>query len=263
VRRAFDAPYTAPSWTPAAGPAPGTPVGASGRLAPPDAGAALPANRALPAAPRSPLAGPPRTGYPVVVHCESELLTPRTPRAGGLPGSPHKFGPGMAAGPLVPHSSSGGSESVAAQHSYMMQLASWLAPDPADSYAAMFTSVAVLGMAFVFAFMAADYATWQRTPAGIAAGAAPLALNGQQWGPGSLARWLRFWDMSSATTFNPAYLYAWGARCGRLSRGPAGRAAGGGRGHRRLHQRRRVGAPANSRRHCCGRLVCGLEASVD
>lgn len=72
-------------------------------------------------------------------------------------------------------------------------------------------------MSFVFAFMAADYALWMHTPAGQSAlsnsGApAPPPLGQQQWGPASLKQWLKFWQMSGVTTFNPAYLYAWGAR---------------------------------------------------
>ncbi|KAI8466169.1 MAG: hypothetical protein J3K34DRAFT_434709 [Monoraphidium minutum] len=96
----------------------------------------------------------------------------------------------------------------------MMQLASWLVPDAHHNYWALFTSLAVLGMAFAFAFMAGDYATWQRTPAAAAAlgGVPPAAADAARWGPGVLAQWLRFWRLGPQTTFNPVYLYAWGAR---------------------------------------------------
>jgi len=71
----------------------------------------------------------------------------------------------------------------------------------------------VLGMCFVFAFMAGDFDTWLRTPAGMAASTLPPPpAEQQQWGPARLAKWLRFWEMSPDTTFNPAYIFAWGGR---------------------------------------------------
>ncbi|KIY93520.1 rhomboid-like protease [Monoraphidium neglectum] len=162
-----------------------------------------------------------REPYPVVVHCETDLpsrtvssdpaahylllsrgQTNATNSGGGGGGAP-VLGGALAA-----------AEQQQQQQRHMLQMASWLVPDHRRTHWAIFTSLVVLGMSFVFAFMAGDYATWLRTPAAAAAlGGAPAPASEQeQWGPAGLVRWLRFWELRSATVYNPVYLFAWGAR---------------------------------------------------
>ena len=95
---------------------------------------------------------------------------------------------------------------------HMVQMANWLVPDPAKRHDALFSSLILLGLFVVFAFMAGDYSFWLRTPGGIASGAPPPPLEQTAWGPRALLKWATFWRMSAETTFAPPYLFNWGAR---------------------------------------------------
>ena len=140
---------------------------------------------------------------PVIPATAPPLPPPAPAAAAAAAGSGRSAGGG-----LLPH------------HRSLLQWAHWLVPDQRQRYSALFTGAIVLGMSFLFAFMAGDYDTWQRSPAGVAAGAAagagvgapPPPAAAAPWGPSKLVQWLTFWKLSQATTFNPAYLYAWGAR---------------------------------------------------